>query len=66
MPLLTVFSEALAKGWTMARDALVEPDALTAIRLTLIVAAIAVPLNMISGSPRPGRSPSSIFMARTF
>ena len=49
MPLLTVFSEALARGWQMARDALVEPDALAAIRLTLLVAAIAVPMNMIFG-----------------
>jgi sulfate transport system permease protein len=49
MPLLTVFTEALARGWQMARDALVEPDALAAIRLTLIVAAIAVPMNMIFG-----------------
>ena len=49
MPLLTVFAEALAKGWTMAEDALLEPDALAAIRLTLITAAIAVPLNMIFG-----------------
>ena len=49
MPLLTVFSEALAKGWIMARDALIEPDALAAIRLTLITAAIAVPLNMVFG-----------------
>jgi len=49
MPLLTVFSEALAKGWIMARDALIEPDALAAIRLTLITAAIAVPLNVVFG-----------------
>ncbi|HEX4295908.1 MAG TPA: sulfate ABC transporter permease subunit CysW [Rhizomicrobium sp.] len=49
MPLLTVFSEALARGWQMARDALVEPDALAAIRLTLLVAAIAVPMNMVFG-----------------
>jgi sulfate transport system permease protein len=49
MPLLTVFSEALAKGWTMAEDALIEPDALAAIRLTLITAAIAVPLNVVFG-----------------
>jgi len=49
MPLLTVFSEALARGWQMARDALIEPDALAAIRLTLIVAAIAVPLNVVFG-----------------
>ena len=46
---MTVFSEALAKGWAMAWDALVEPDALAAIRLTLIAAAIAVPLNMVFG-----------------
>jgi sulfate/thiosulfate transport system permease protein len=49
MPLLTVFSEALAQGWQMARDALIEPDALAAIKLTLIVAAIAVPMNMVFG-----------------
>jgi len=49
MPLLTVFSEALARGWQMARDALVEPDALAAIKLTVIVAAIAVPLNVVFG-----------------
>jgi len=49
MPLLTVFCEALARGWQAARDAIVEPDAQAAIRLTLIAAAIAVPLNMIFG-----------------
>jgi len=49
MPLLTVFSEALAQGWQMARDALIEPDAVSALKLTLLVAAIAVPLNMVFG-----------------
>jgi sulfate transport system permease protein len=49
MPLLTVFSEALAQGWQMARDSLIEPDAIAAIKLTLIVAAIAVPINMVFG-----------------
>ncbi len=49
MPLLTVFSEALARGWRMAWDALREPDAIAAIKLTLLVAAIAVPANMIFG-----------------
>ena len=49
MPLLTVFGEALAQGWQTARDALIEPDALAAIKLTLVVAAIAVPMNMIFG-----------------
>jgi sulfate transport system permease protein len=49
MPLLTVFSEALAQGWKMAWDALTEADAIAAIKLTLLVAAIAVPSNMIFG-----------------
>jgi sulfate transport system permease protein len=49
MPLATVFSEALAQGWQAARDAVVEPDALAAVKLTLLVAAIAVPLNMVFG-----------------
>jgi sulfate transport system permease protein len=49
LPLATVFTEALAKGVTFALNALSEPDALSAIRLTLIVAAIAVPLNVIFG-----------------
>jgi sulfate transport system permease protein len=49
LPLLTVFSEALTHGFTQAWNALEEPDALSAIRLTLLVAAIAVPLNVIFG-----------------
>jgi sulfate transport system permease protein len=49
LPLLTVFSSALEKGLDFALDALRDPDALSAIRLTLIVAAIAVPLNLIFG-----------------
>jgi sulfate transport system permease protein len=49
LPLAVVFSEALAKGWTPFRNALAAPDALAAIRLTLLVAAIAVPLNTAFG-----------------
>jgi len=49
MPLLTVFGEALAQGWQMAWNALNEPDAIAAIKLTLLVAAIAVPANMTFG-----------------
>lgn len=49
LPLVTVFSEALAQGFAMARDALLEPDALAAIKLTLLVASIAVPFNMVFG-----------------
>jgi sulfate transport system permease protein len=49
LPLLTVFSEALRDGWRAAVSAVVEPDALSAIRLTLITAAIAVPMNLVFG-----------------
>lgn len=49
LPLLTVFVEALSKGLGPFLEALAEPDALSAIRLTLLVAAIAVPLNVAFG-----------------
>jgi len=49
MPLAVVFTEALGSGFAAARDAITEPDALSAIRLTLLTAAIAVPLNMVFG-----------------
>ncbi|HET8882249.1 MAG TPA: sulfate ABC transporter permease subunit CysW [Solimonas sp.] len=49
LPLVAVFSEALRNGWRVYVDALREPDALAAIRLTLLTAAIAVPLNMVFG-----------------
>ncbi len=49
LPLVAVFVEALAKGWEAAEAAIVEPDALAAVRLTLLVAAISVPCNLIFG-----------------
>ena len=49
LPLVTVFAEAFRKGWPVYWAALVEPDALDAIALTLLVAAIAVPLNLVFG-----------------
>ncbi|WP_430433861.1 sulfate ABC transporter permease subunit CysW [Methyloversatilis sp.] len=49
MPLIAVFVEALRKGWDTYLAALVEPDALSAIKLTLIAAVIAVPLNLTFG-----------------
>jgi sulfate transport system permease protein len=49
LPLLSVFSHALAKGIGVFMDSLREPDARAAIHLTLTVAAIAVPLNTITG-----------------
>jgi len=49
IPLIAVFSEALRKGWDAYLAAIVEPDAISAIKLTLITAAIAVPLNLVFG-----------------
>jgi sulfate transport system permease protein len=49
LPLLVVFSSALAQGVAVAWTALLDPDARSAIRLTLITAAIALPLNAVFG-----------------
>ncbi len=49
LPLILVFVQALGRGVEAYWDALVEPDAVSAIQLTLLVAAIAVPLNLIFG-----------------
>lgn len=49
LPLLSVFTEALHKGWVYYLNAIVEPDTWSAIQLTLFAAAIAVPLNLIFG-----------------
>jgi sulfate/thiosulfate transport system permease protein len=49
LPLASVFAQALRKGWGAYLSALVEPDALAAIELTLLVAVIAVPLNLVFG-----------------
>ncbi|MBI4986566.1 MAG: sulfate ABC transporter permease subunit CysW [Rhodocyclales bacterium] len=49
VPLATVFYEALKKGVDVYLNALIEPDALSAIKLTLIAAGIAVPANLVFG-----------------
>lgn len=49
IPLISVFYEALKKGTDVYLAAITEPDALSAIKLTLTVAAIAVPINLIFG-----------------
>jgi sulfate transport system permease protein len=49
LPLFSVFYEALSKGWGLYWDAINEPDARSAIQLTLITAAISVPANMLFG-----------------
>ncbi|AEC19608.1 sulfate ABC transporter, permease protein [Pusillimonas sp. T7-7] len=49
VPLFAVFAEALRKGWDAYAAAIIEPDAVAAIKLTLLAAAIAVPLNVVFG-----------------
>jgi sulfate transport system permease protein len=49
VPLVTVFHEALKRGWDVYLAAITEPDALSAIKLTLIAAGISVPLNLVFG-----------------
>lgn len=49
VPLISVFYEALKKGWDVYMAAITDPDAIAAIQLTLTAAAIAVPLNVIFG-----------------
>ncbi len=49
VPLAAVFSQAFEKGWQTYLAAIREPDALAAVRLTLITAAVAVPLNLVFG-----------------
>jgi len=49
VPLVAVVSEALAKGWAAYVAALREPMALAALRLTLLTAGVAVPLNLVFG-----------------
>ena len=49
LPLVAVFVEALKKGVDVYFTSLIEPDAVSAIKLTLLTAAIAVPLNLVFG-----------------
>lgn len=49
VPLAAVFTEALRKGWETYLAAITEPDALSAIRLTLLVAVISQPVNLVFG-----------------
>lgn len=49
LPLAAVFTEALRNGAAAYFDALKDPDAWSAIRLTLLTAVVAVPLNLVFG-----------------
>ena len=49
LPLAAVFTEALRQGWDAYIEGLTDPDAWSAIKLTLLTAVIAVPLNLVFG-----------------
>ncbi len=49
LPLVAVFAEALRKGAGVFFAALIDPDAVSALKLTLLAASIAVPLNLVFG-----------------
>lgn len=49
VPLVSIFVEAFKQGWNVYLAAITEPDALSAIKLTLLAAAIALPLNALFG-----------------
>jgi sulfate transport system permease protein len=49
LPLVAVFAQALQKGWAAYFSALAEPMARKALQLTLLTAAVAVPLNLLFG-----------------
>src|SRR3954462_3862262 len=49
LPLVVVFNQAFSKGIGRVIATLGDPDTLSAIRLTLLVAAISVPLNLVFG-----------------
>jgi sulfate transport system permease protein len=49
LPVVAIFAEALSKGFEAYVASIIEPDAWTAIKLTLLVAAISVPLNLVFG-----------------
>lgn len=59
LPLAAVFAEALRKGFDAYWEALKEPDAWSAIRLTLITALIAVPSIWCLVFPPHGALPST-------
>ena len=49
VPLVAVFVEAFRKGWQVYLASITEPDAIAAIKLTLLTAIVAVPLNLVFG-----------------
>jgi sulfate transport system permease protein len=66
LPLVAVFTEALRRGAGPVIEALTDPDGLAAIRLTLLVAAIAVPANLVFGVAAAWAVAKYEFRGKTF
>ena len=66
VPLINVFAQALAKGWKTYWDSLSHPDSWAAIRLTMTVAAISVPLNTLFGLAAAWAIAKFQFRGKTF
>ena len=49
LPLAAVFVQAFEKGWQAYRDAIVQPETVSAIELSLLAVGISVPLNLLFG-----------------
>jgi sulfate transport system permease protein len=49
LPLINVFYQAFSKGWGLYKESLFDPNTIAAIKLTLFVSAVTVPLNLIFG-----------------
>jgi sulfate transport system permease protein len=66
LPLILVFAKALQEGFRPFGDALADPDTVSAIRLTLLVAAISVPLNLVFGVAAAWAIAKFEFKGKTF
>lgn len=49
LPLINVFYQAFSKGWALYKESLLDPNTIAAIKLTLFISLISVPLNLIFG-----------------
>jgi sulfate transport system permease protein len=66
LPLLVVFNEALAQGWGKVIAVLSEPDTLSAVKVSLMAAGIAVPLNTVFGIAAAWAVTKFDFRGKTF
>lgn len=66
LPLAAVFTEALRRGWGVAWEAISHRETMQAMQLTLLVAAISVPLNMVFGLAAAWAIAKHEFKGKTF